>query len=477
MRTRAILAVAASALLGWLGTQVTAQEKTSVPSFTSAQLAERTLQRRAIEAMNWGMPAVNYDLMLQAFIKAGGATNQIVYWSGLPSWKNQTLTPNPDLIYLMPFFNTKEAGPMVLEIPPADDGSITGTIMDVWQSALEDVGPAGADKGRGGKYLILPPGYEGKVAEGYFVLRSHNYQGYALLRSVLSGGSAADVAKAVAYGKRIKLYPLSQAATPPATAFIDVLDTLFDANIQYDVRFFESLNRMVQIEPWLPRDMAMIDQLRSVGIEKGRPFNPDAKTQDVLTAAAREAEAWLAERYETGFPPFYEGSHWSLPGPPEFLATMGSDWEKPDVYAVDARGLAYTYVFSSVKRLGGGQFYLLTFRDKDGQALDGGSNYRVRMPAHPPVRQFWSLVVYDHETHGLIRNVSRASRSSQSQGLHDNADGSVDVYFGPGAPSGQESNWIPTVAGRKWEILFRAYDPEKPLFDKTWKLPDIEKVN
>jgi hypothetical protein len=146
------------------------------------------------------MPAVNFDLMYQAMVKLGGRDNQIVFWSKLPDWKNQTLTPNPDSIYLMPFFDTKDAGPVVLEIPPADDGSITGSIMDCWQTALEDVGPAGVDKGKGGKYLILPPGYQGRTPQGYIALRSGNYHGYALLRSILRGGSDEDVAK----GRRLR---------------------------------------------------------------------------------------------------------------------------------------------------------------------------------------------------------------------------------------------------------------------------------
>src|SRR6185295_14394298 len=135
---------------------------------TPEQLVRNALYRRAIEAVIWGMPAVNTDLMYQAMAReVKGNWNQIVYWSRLPDWKNQTLTPNPDAIYLMPFFNTQDAGPVVLEIPPADDGSITGSVMDCWQAAIEDVGPAGVDKGRGGKYLILPPDYQEHVPNGY----------------------------------------------------------------------------------------------------------------------------------------------------------------------------------------------------------------------------------------------------------------------------------------------------------------------
>ena len=179
---------------------------------------------------------------------ANAAPNQIVYWSRPLDWKNQTLTPNPDTIYLMPFYNTKD-GPVVLEIPPADEGSITGSVDDAWQNALEDVGPAGVDKGKGGKYLILPPGYKDQMPDGSIPLPSDTFQGFAILRSNLKSGSGADIAKAVAYGKRIKFYPLTQADKNPETTFVDAYGVMFDATIPYDVRFFESLHRIVQVEP------------------------------------------------------------------------------------------------------------------------------------------------------------------------------------------------------------------------------------
>ena len=150
--------------------------------------------------------------------------------------------------------------------------------MDCWQAALEDVGPAGVDKGKGGKYLITPPGYADKVPDGYIVLPSSTYQGYALLRSIIKSRSDADVARGVAYGRRIRLYPLSQAANPPETVFHDAFGTVFDSTIPYDLRFFQSLDRMVQTEPWLERDKAMIDMLKTIGIEKGKPFDPDDET-------------------------------------------------------------------------------------------------------------------------------------------------------------------------------------------------------
>jgi hypothetical protein len=438
----------------------------------------RALHRRAVEAVIWGMPAVNYDLMFQAAVReAKGGFNQIVYWSRLPDWKIQTLTPNPDAIYFSPFLNTKEVGPLVLEIPPADEGSITGTIMDVWQCALEDVGPAGVDKGRGGRYVILPPGHKEELPSGYIALSSDTYQGYALLRSIPKSGSEADVAKSVAYGKRIKLYPLSQAADPPPTRFVDVVDVVYDATIPYDLRFFQSLDRIVQAEPWLERDKAMIDPLATIGIEKGKPFQPDPKTKEILNDAAREASAWLVARYEAFFSsPYYEGGHWVRPGSPKLLEGQATFFARPDSYPIDDRGVTFSYAYFTPKHpgAGGGSSYLMAIADKDGRLLDGRAVYRLVVPANAPVRQYWSATVYDRATHAPIRNARWPSRSSQTPGLQKNADGSVDVYFAPEAPVGKESNWVPTNARGGFEVLFRFYGPEKALFDKTWKLPDIE---
>lgn len=445
--------------------------------FSAEELMNRTIERRAVEAVIWGMPAVNYDLMLQeAISKAKSSVNQVVYWSRLLDWKNQTLTPNPDVIYFMPFFNTRDAGPMVLEIPPSNEGSITGTVMDVWQNALEDVGPAGMDKGQGGKYLILPPGYQGKTPDGYILLPSDTYEGYALLRSVLKSGSDADIAKAVAYGKQIKLYPLAKADSPPSTTFVDAVDVVYDSTIPYDLRFFQSLNRVVQAEPWLARDKLMIDQLKSIGIEKGKPFNPDEKTQAILTDATHEAKAWLDLQYKASFSsPYFAGTHWAIPGTRALFQGMATSFADPNSYPVDTRGVVYSLAFFSPKHAGAGSAYLLTIDDQAGRLLDGDASYRLSVPANPPVSQYWSATVYDRATHALIRNLPRSGRSSQSRDLKKNADGSTDIYFGPKAPAGKESNWVPTRAGAGFEVLFRFYGPQKPLFDKTWVLPNIEK--
>jgi hypothetical protein len=220
----------------------------------------------------------------------------------------------------------------------------------------------------------------------------------------------------------------------------------------------------------------MIDQLRSIGIEKGKPFNPDEKTQEALKSAIGEAKGLLARRYDDGFPSFWEKSRWTLPAPPEAIEGQGTTYAKHDSYAIDARGVAYTYAYIAIKRLGAGQFYLICIRDKDGNPLDGSKSYRLNVPPNVPIEQYWSVTAYDRQTHGLIRNMPRPSRSSQIPEMQKNADGSVDVYFGPSAPTGKVSNWVPTDPQRGFELMFRLYAPKKEFFDKVWVLPDVVKV-
>ncbi len=175
------------------------------------------------------------------------------------------------------------------------------------------------------------------------------------------------LAKAVTYSRRIKLYPLSQAADPPATTFLDASDVLFDSTIRYDLTFFESLDKMVQVEPWLERDKAMIDPLKTIGIERGKPFTPSAKTKKILSDAIREARAWFEARYDI-IPPFYDGRRWFFPSTEEMFQNVMKDWHVPDSYPIDARGTVYSLAFFSAKHLGESQYDLLTGRDEGGNA-------------------------------------------------------------------------------------------------------------
>jgi hypothetical protein len=178
----------------------------------------------------------------------------------------------------------------------------------------------------------------------------------------------------------------------------------------------------------------------------------------------------------TALPTFFEGTQWCFPAVPELRETAPVFYETPELYSVDARGLADYYAFSTIKHLGAGQFYLIALRDKQGRSLDAGKGYRLTVPANAPVRQYWAATVYDRATHAFIRNGAWPGRSSQTPGLQKNANGSVDIYFGPKAPAGKKSNWVPTKARGGFEVMFRLYGPEKRFFDKTWQLPDIERL-
>src|SRR5215475_12719652 len=206
-------------------------------------LNRRMVESRAAEAVIWGMPAVNYDLMLQEMLsKTNSKVNQVIYWGRPLDWMNQTLTPNPDALYFMAFFNTKD-GSIVLDLPPGDaNGSFNGNIVTVWQMPLEDAGLLGIDKGKGGKFVVLPPGYKDKVPDGFLPLQSDTFGGYMLFRSNFKSHSDADVEASIAYGKQMKVYPLTQAANPRATVFTDVKDIHFDSTIRYDASFFVHLD-------------------------------------------------------------------------------------------------------------------------------------------------------------------------------------------------------------------------------------------
>lgn len=446
-------------------------------TYSPQELAHRVIERRAFEAAIWGMPAVNTELMYDQMIKAGAKPGEIIYWGKPLDWRNQTLTPNPDTLYFMGFWDLKAFGPMVVEIPPAGGaGALNGNFVTLWQTSLEDAGLLGVDKGKGVKLVITPPGYVGKIPAGFEQLASDTYGGYFLIRSNLRSRSDGDVRKSIAYGKQVKFYPLSAIRNPSQTTFVDVKDKDFDSTIKYDSSFFALLDRVVQTEPWIARDRAMIDQLRAIGIEKGKPFAPDEATKEALNEGIQEARAWLAARYDAGFPPFFAGTHWTMPSLPEAIEGQATDYADPNKYAVDARGLAYSYAYIALKRLGVGQYYLINIKDKDGESYDGAKTYRLRVPPNVPVEQYWSVTAYDRETHALIKNVDRASLASNDGSVAKNADGSVDVWFGPKAPEGREPNWVPTDPSRRFELMFRLYAPTKALFDKAWTLPDVEKA-
>jgi hypothetical protein len=445
----------------------------SAQDMSPKALQQRMVERRAVDAVIWGLPLVGQYTVKQAAFRDGKAKYNDIVWWPKGSWKNQSPTPNVNTRYMYFFCNTKQDGPVVVELPPAVPGaSFYGTIEDAWYVPLVDIG----FEGKGGKYLVLPPDYKGTVPAGYTAVRPKTYNTMTLLRSILDSGSEKDLQAGNDLVKRVKVYPLSKAANPPAQRLLDLSDVLYDGIVKFDETFFTNLALALNEETVQPRDLEMMGMLQPLGIEKGKEYKPDAATAPLLKAAAAEAHQWLMYKAATDATPWWQGSQWVLPSPPITVPTEFK-WEMPTYFGVDARAIALYQYFCPTAKLGTGSFYFGSFHDGDGNALEGGNNYRLHVPANVPVREFWSVTVYSLATSSFFLNATRLTLGSLDKELRKNADGTVDIYFGPNAPAGQESNWLYTAAGEKWFPWFRVYGPEKAIMDKSWKLPDIEKVN
>jgi hypothetical protein len=454
---------------------ISALSSTQAQNYSADDLARRTVERRAVEAAIWGMPLVNTDAMRQAYFRDVGAKyNDICYFSKPQDWKFQVTTPNASTNYVYFNFNLKD-GPVVVEIPAAVDAGLLGSMVDAWDEPMADIGPAGEDQGKGGRYLLLPPDYKGDAPAGFFPLRYPTYNGYALYRAIRNGTTDADAAAALALVKKLRVYPLAQAANPPEQRFIDIYGKTFDGIANFDERFFESFNRMVQEEPVRQGDMVMMGMLKSIGIEKGKDFKPDAATQSILRSGAQEAQANFIGMLTSYSQPWWPDRKWSPPDPKG--VKTGFTYQTADALDVDARGFANFAAFAMPKKTGTSLVYLFTFRDSRGERLRGERTYTVRIPANVPAKQYWSMIVYAVDTAALIREAPVVTLDSYNQAMQRNADGSVDIYFGPKPPAGKEANWIYTAAGSAFFPAMRFYDPDKPLFDRTWKLPDLEQIS
>lgn len=438
---------------------------------TASDSLQRGMHRHAVETAIWGMAAVNYQLMRD--VLTSGKTNEFVYWSQLLDWQNQTLTPNPDLIYYMAFFDTHD-GPVVVEIPGESDGqALNGSICSLWQVPLEDVGHFGVDQGSGGKYLILPPEWDKPVPDGYIALPCETYSSYALLRSVLGEHTQEALDKGLELCRRIRVYPLTSADNPPETQARDLQGTIIDTTIPYDLRFYELLHQAIQNEPLLARDRPFAEMLNSIGIRQGEPFQPSSELTGILEDAVTEAHAWVKAEYEQSFDPFFEGARWFFPGRSDFTDSQRDGFDAhPEGYPYLNRGVIYHMAFIGIRRLGIGQFYLVDLRDSNGDVFSSANTYRMRVPANVPVSQFWSVTMYDANTHAFIRGNTKYSVSSQTPGLVTNDDGSVDVYFAPQAISGLEANTIETGPSDRFELMFRFYGVGQDVMTKKWALTD-----
>jgi hypothetical protein len=430
---------------------------------------------RGVESFLNAMPGASMEAFRLGLASQGADNNQsMVVFEDLMDSNSLFLTANTESIYSLMWLDTK-SGPLVIETPP----NILGFVDSHWFLYVGDVGNAGPDKGKGGKYLLLPPGYDGDVPDGYFVLRSGTYGNLLFIRGFLENGSTATAVENI--NKFLKVYSLSDAANPPPMKFINVSGKEFNTIHANDYRYYEEVNDIVQYEPSESYHPEVMGQLASIGVEKGKPFAPDERMKKILTEAAAVGNATartitFKSRIEDAY--FYPDGAWFTPfigGSHEFLS-------QPGVRNLDTRVMFHYYATGitpamAFKRVGVGSAYAAATVDADKQPLDGSKTYKVHLPPNIPAKDFWSIVVYDNQTRSMLQTDHQfPSIGSEKKDIVINADSSVDVWFGPTAPEGHEANWVQTVPGKGWNVLIRLYGPLESWFDKSWKPGDFELV-
>jgi len=447
------------------------------PDDATTQLAYDNLDfMRGVQAFLNAMPGASAEAIRVGWASQGAVNNQtLIIMEDLMDSKSLFLTPNTESIYHMAWFDVSD-GPLVIETPP----NVLGIIDDHWFRYVGDFGNAGPDKGKGGKYLLLPPGYEGDVPEGYTVLRTNTFGNLMFYRGFLDNGSTKTSLDNTR--KFWKVYSLSDAGNPPPMKFINVSGREFNTIHANDFNFYEEVNSIVQREPNEALDPETLGLLAAIGIEKGKEFAPDARMKKILTEAVAVGNA--TARALT-FRPRLEGVYY-YPDRKWFTSFAGGSYEflqQPGVRNLDGRVLFHYYATGvtpamAMKMVGVGSQYAAATTDSEGRPLDGSKTYRIHLPAGIPAKNFWSFVVYDNQTRSMLQTDQQfPSISSLKEGVVINKDGSVDVWFGPTAPKGHESNWVQTVPGKGWNSLLRLYGPEQAWFDKTWKPGDFELVD
>ena len=439
-------------------------------------LHNKMLEFRATEAIVWAMPLLNFKHIRDGMEAVGVKTGDIAYNSKIQDWKFQVATPNNTTPYITFFYNI-ENGPVVIEIPPSADGvGIFGTIMDAWERPIDDVGAAGRDKGNGAKYVLVPEGYQGPLLPNAYTYKQRTNNGIVILRPIIANDSPKNLAKAVAFAKKIKVYPLSEASNPKPNRYVDVYGKIIEGTPAIDASTYKKLDEMIQEENIETQNLAMMGMLAQIGIKKGVPFNPSIEMKKIHAKAAPQALEYMIEEYHRHLNPvMYKGKKWNKLVPPGVIETDFT-YEFPNYFDYVARGPVYYAIISSVKNYGSATFYIGAAETADGKWLDGSKNYELIVPANVPVKDFWAVTTYDLTTASYQRDIAKSSIDSNQKGLKKNKDGSITIYFGPKIPKAKASNWLPTIEGRKFFLLFRFYGPTKQVFDGSWELSDIKLV-
>lgn len=438
-----------------------------VPKTDSVQTIYDSLDlMRGIDVFLNAVPGASLVAMRRGLRSAGVDQPNIVgYTDPRANSASLFLTPNTETTYGTTFIDLKAWGPTVIEAPPQS----LCVVDDFWFRYVADMGIAGPDRGAGGKYLFLPPGYDGDRPDGYFTYDTPTFTNWVVFRAL---GGVPSI-------KQVKIYPLSEADNPRETTFVNWSTAVFNTVHANDFSFFTEINELVQEEPTSALDAERAGQLAAIGIVHGQPFEPDEKRRGILDEAARIgagiARALVFKPRDPGAY-FWEGSSWAN-------AFVGNSYEflRDGARLLDAR--TQFHYFATVitpamahAQVGAGSAYAYTAQDADGQPLDGSQSYTLRIPANPPAKNFWAVDVYDTQTRSLLQSTDYPAVASLGGTVQAEDDGSFLVHFGPTAPEGRESNWVPTLPGKAWFPIVRLYGPLEPWFDQTWKLPEIERV-
>ena len=430
---------------------------------------------RGIQAFLSGIPAASLHAMCKGLNEAGVENNKAIgITEELMDARSLFLTPNATTVYNFFCIDLKD-GPVVIEIPP----NALGPVDDAFFRFVTDVGLTGPDKGKGGKYLFVPPDYKGKLPEsGYFVTRSPTYINWILCRVFVENNDVAAAVKAVREHARV--YPYSAAAKPPATTYVDISGKKINTIHSNDFHFYEEINEVIQHEPDDAFDPEVVGLFAAIGIKKGEPFQPDARMKAILVDAVAVGNASARAILFSSRDPrvkFYPDRQWGngfIGNSYQFLNNGERMLDARTLFHYAATGI--TPAMAAAKP-GTGSAYAFAVRDTTGAYFDGGKTYKVTLPGPVPARQFWSFTVYDAQTRSMLETDQKAAGiDSNSKDIKANADGSYTVWFGPDAPKGHEGNWVQTRPGKSWQVILRLYAPLEPWFDKSWKPGDLEPV-
>jgi hypothetical protein len=483
---------------------------------TVAKVYDQLDFSRGVEAFLNSFQGASIAAIRKGFQEIGVDDNDFVLFSELMDSQSLFLTANCDTVYFWGFVDLGD-GPMVLEVPKLTAPSaILGTIDDMWFKWVTDFGLPGPDRGEGGKYLVVPPGYDGPLPDsGYHVSHVRTNRVTALGRAFMIDNDpsrpAAEVKESLrvypytpgSEGTAVGTFLAGQAplAAPPEireTKFLECSGRAMNTIPPNDYSYWEAIDEVVQTEPADAGDPEILGQLASVGIVKGKPFEPDERMRAILedavavgNATARTALFAPREQEGEGFA-YYEGSDWRNPlfaggfefldPPPQITADGVVAAESDGARKLNSR-IAFFYLATGITpamcmRLTGiGSQYLLATRDSDGEYLDGTKTYKMNLPADVPYERFWSMMLYDNQTRSMLQTGQpKPDIGSQSGTVAENDDGSTDIYFGPECPAGVEDNWLQTVPGKGWIPILRLYSPKASFFDKSWRPSEIEVV-